>query len=331
MAAVVILHTSAYYFLRVEVGSSNWIIAQVWDSCVRWAVPVFVMISGALFLDPCRNVTIKKLYSSNIKRIAILILVWGFVYAGINGLPSDLSVNSLAEFLKRWLLGHYHMWFLFMIIGLYIVTPMLRAIVQHKLTGYFLILGFIFNFVIPDISMLGGPAFSSTFFNQLQIEVPIGYSFYFVLGYQLNSAPTVLENFKNRGGILLAGIAGLVLTVVPTYFGSIDAGKPVELYFSHYWIGVLLISSSLFCFATNHLAGYILTDKVKKTIEVFSDCSLGVYLIHVMVLDYIRRFVFVGLDYNLAVLIPLEGLIAFAVSFLATLLLKRIPVVRRCV
>lgn len=130
MAAVVVIHTAAFYFLRLDPGTPNWLVSEFWDGCMRWAVPVFVMISGALFLDPYKEMSIKKLYTSNIFRVVLIILFWGFVYACVGGIPEVPTWSKMISFVETWLMGHYHMWFLYMIAGLYMVTPLLRAIVR---------------------------------------------------------------------------------------------------------------------------------------------------------------------------------------------------------
>lgn len=109
IAAVVVIHTAAEYWTALDVTSYEWKVETVYDGLVRWAVPVFVMISGALFLDPSRDQPIKKLYGKNILRIVTIILFWGTIYALLAGLPSDASAPSLYAFFKAAIFGHYHM------------------------------------------------------------------------------------------------------------------------------------------------------------------------------------------------------------------------------
>ena len=56
---VIILHIAAKKFLSLSVYSNEWQVLNFYDSIVRWTVPVFVMISGALFLN--RDIPIRKL------------------------------------------------------------------------------------------------------------------------------------------------------------------------------------------------------------------------------------------------------------------------------
>lgn len=61
--AVVVLHVSGgqEWFSAKEV-SFEWTIFNLYDSLVRWCVPIFIMISGALFLNPEKEIGIHKLY-----------------------------------------------------------------------------------------------------------------------------------------------------------------------------------------------------------------------------------------------------------------------------
>lgn len=64
-----VLHISAQNWRVTDVISFEWNVFNFYDSIVRWAVPVFVMISGALFLS--REYSIKKIYGKNILRILV--------------------------------------------------------------------------------------------------------------------------------------------------------------------------------------------------------------------------------------------------------------------
>ena len=105
-------------------------------SAVTWhAVPVFVMISGSLFLS--REITIKELYRKYIFRIAAAFVFWSAVYA----VRSYLKEGSLFSAWDLFVAGNYHLWFLPMIIGLYMIVPFMKVIAESEvLTKYFLAL-----------------------------------------------------------------------------------------------------------------------------------------------------------------------------------------------
>jgi len=55
--AVVFSHVSSQRFHDCF-PSDEWITRMIYDAFGRWSVPVFVMISGALFLDECKKINI---------------------------------------------------------------------------------------------------------------------------------------------------------------------------------------------------------------------------------------------------------------------------------
>lgn len=96
------------------------------NSLSRIGVPLFVMISGALFLDERKNVTLKSIFSKNIKSLAIITVIWSSFYSTIYQILLPLLGNeavNVKAFLSAIVFGHRHMWYLYMIIGLYAITP----------------------------------------------------------------------------------------------------------------------------------------------------------------------------------------------------------------
>ena len=62
--AVVVLHVAASNWYSTDVNGLEWQSFNFYDSVVRWGVPIFVMISGSLFLS--REISIRKIYSKYI-------------------------------------------------------------------------------------------------------------------------------------------------------------------------------------------------------------------------------------------------------------------------
>lgn len=74
---VIVIHVSAYNFLDTPTKSIEWLSYDMYDSIVRSAVPIFLMISGAFFLNDKIQNNLKKLYTKNIFK---LVLVFGLLY-----------------------------------------------------------------------------------------------------------------------------------------------------------------------------------------------------------------------------------------------------------
>lgn len=322
MAAVVIIHASAPYWLGLDVSSAGWAIANLFDGALRWAVPVFVMISGALFLDPMRPQPIKKLYTKNIAGIMSVILFWGLVYALVAQMDPSSQPESARTFIRSWLLGHYHMWFLFMIAGLYILVPILRCITANRaVMGYFLVIAFLINIVLPFLTGSGHFSLLAQVVSKLLIQLPVGYSFYFVLGYWLASAQ-IDRRFRWMPCFLAAG--GVALTVGLTWAASQRAAEGVETYFEYLSLPVCLSSAGIFLLA--RYFGHGLQKKQSHPIlNTLSASTLGVYMVHILVLNGLSAIgvgfpdlgVFPGILFSAG-----SGIV---ISFAIALVLKRVP------
>lgn len=97
-----------------------------------WCVPVFLMISGYLFLRPGKRIPMKVMLTKYCRRIALALLVFGIPYAGLELLWNGqaLSANIVWESIVQVLSGQSwaHLWYLYLILVLYFVTPVLQWI-----------------------------------------------------------------------------------------------------------------------------------------------------------------------------------------------------------
>ena len=155
-------------------------------STVTWHVPVFVMISGRFFLDPERAYPPKKLLRS-ITHIVTAFLFWNAIYQVYYILSGAYSGLNWKGILFQGLLGAYHLWFLFMLVGLYAIVPFLRKIVtDRQLTEYFLLLFLVFQGITiygPALPVIGDLV--TGIMGKFQFSFAMGFSGYFVLGYSL--------------------------------------------------------------------------------------------------------------------------------------------------
>lgn len=328
MVAVVVIHTAAQYMTKLDVTSSDWAACNFYDGLVRWAVPIFVMISGVLFLNPAREQPLRKLYSKNVMRIVTIIVLWGFVYAAINHAPASASPKDLVDFIETCLLGHYHMWFLYMIAGLYIAVPILRCITaSEKATSYFLLVAFVLNSVVPFIANLGNFTFLPDIIDKMLFQIPMGYSFYFVLGYWLHNRSFTQKEELAIYGI---GILGTVGTIGLTAAESLEAGKSILTYYDNFSLTVCLTSIALFESAKHWIPPREGAAKPHPVISALSGCTLGVYLVHVIVLENVLPiFGLTSMTFNPWVCIPVTAAVTTCISFAITFILTKIPFVNK--
>lgn len=101
---------------------------------VTWCVPIFLLISGYLFLNPERTLTYSVMIKKYCRRIALAILLFGVPYATSELVVAERTfrIRMIPEALKMTLMGHTwsHMWYLYLILFLYLITPLLKKVLQ---------------------------------------------------------------------------------------------------------------------------------------------------------------------------------------------------------
>ena len=101
---------------------------------VTWCVPIFLLISGYLFLNPERTLTYPVMIKKYCRRIALAILLFGVPYATSELVVTERTfrIRMIPEALKMTLMGHTwsHMWYLYLILFLYLITPLLKKVLQ---------------------------------------------------------------------------------------------------------------------------------------------------------------------------------------------------------
>ncbi|MBR5217932.1 MAG: acyltransferase family protein [Oscillospiraceae bacterium] len=327
--AVVVLHMAASNWYDSDVTTVQWQMMNLYDSLVRWSVPVFVMISGALFLG--RDITLKSLLQKNILRVAIAFVFWSLTYALIQGGGRNTVIDNIIS-------GHYHLWFIPMIIGLYLCVPLLRKIVaDEKLMQYFLLLAVVFNYAIPQLLQLVRDfaphilvAVADAAEEPLQdmnFHFALGYSGYFVAGYALSKVELSLRSKK---WLYVAAVAGGVVTIGLDALLSLRSGEPTGTYYGNCTMNVMAMSLGLFVWVKERMAKKTVTQRVERFVALLSKYSFGAYLIHALVIDLLEQHLGLhSLTFHPALSIPLISLLVFVISMAASALLHRIPVVNK--
>lgn len=330
--AVIVVHVTATYINDVNVVSLEWNTLHFLNGLFRGATPIFVMISGIFFLDNSKEITLKSLFKKNILHIVTAFFFWSVIYA-VTGLI--VKGGTVLDLFMDIFKGHYHMWFLFMIVAIYLITPLLRKITESKkLTKYFLILALIFTFIIPTILLvlktLGSMDIIDSgvysYFKELNsyfyFNFTIGFSAYYVLGYYLATNDI---NIKWEIIIYILGIIGIVFTIVATKYLSYYSGELNAVFHDHFSLNILCKDTAIFVFCKNRVSKILKGDKTTRIIGWLSKRSFGVYLVHAEFIEILGLLGFTALRFN--ALLSTIGLIlaTLILSYLLTALLYKIP------
>lgn len=324
---VMTIHIAGQNWDSIDATSFQWQTFNFFDSVVRWSVPVFVMISGALFLGG--DVNIEKIYKKNILRIITAFIFWSVLYAAISLTQGSNIKDACVQIVK----GHFHMWFLYMIIGLYLIIPFVKRIIESQsLIKYFLILGLIFTFVIPQgitlLKFINEPIANvfDSISKKISFHFTLGYVFYFILGYYLSK---INISKKARHIIYILSILGFATTILGNSFFATYYNETQSLY-GYFTLNVMLESLGVFVFVKYNIAPINFSDKAKTIITRLSKYSFGAYLVHAMVIEQLQNlFGLHTLSFNPVLSIVVILLIVSVVSFVISWACNSIPLLKK--
>lgn len=286
--AVILIHSTGTYLQEFDTSAPldvQWWTANIYCSLLRWATPFFIMISGSVFLSPSRTETPPQFLRKRISRVLLPFSFWTLVYLAYQyrGSLDGGDLPRLSEVLHKIFFEevYYHLWFIPMIIGLYLLTPTFRIFIQHARRSdieYFLVLAF----CITAIQHLLPGFFVVEYIGWL------GYIGFYVLGYYL-STYSLSQPWKK---ILYAlGLVMPVVTALGTWWLSLRAGTHDEKLFVYFSPNVVLMTMALFtwlkeidwqAFADRH-------PRFNALIHRFAALSFGVYFLHVLLLDILKN------------------------------------------
>lgn len=294
---------------------------------VSWCVPVFILISGYLFLRPDRNLTFGRMVTKYCRRIVLALFLFGVPYSWVElavtegGFRTGMLWQGIVNVLRRQ--SWAHMWYLYLILFLYLLTPAIRWMLERvpKTALYALAAALLFgSSILPFICQLRG-------IPQTSAQTAAGeliYLFYYLCGYFFACSE------KRRRGLrsflicfsALLGVCAAILRF---------QGFPVQMAYNYPF--TVLLSLCLFgaglawegekagC-PPKHAAFWAGAGKL----------CFGVYLIHPVFINLAYKYFKVSpLTLWGGASLPLFYGAVLAVSFGGAWLLRRIPTLRRYV
>ena len=330
---VIGIHVADAYQFYAEPQSTDFVISNIFNSITHIAVPVFVMISGAFMLDEKRQMSTKQFLKKYALSLTILLIIWSAIYTIKSIVMSVIRSEgySIKDLLEDFLLadGGLHLWYLYMAIGLYLITPILKLFVCKENKSkvlYLIVLLSIFTFIPSLLNSFNNEYVQifSTFLRKPILSAG-AYITYYLLGWYL--ANFQLEK-KHRILIYILGFLGLLYTILAAQFISQAHGVIAENVYKVTALNLLLYSVAIFILF-KQLFQNTKESKFTRFISYLSKLSFGVYLIHLLVISVFTRLV----PENSFILIRLI-VVSFAttvVCFLASFVISKIPLVKKLI
>jgi surface polysaccharide O-acyltransferase-like enzyme len=287
ICGVVSIHTFGAIGINPDMrGSASWMLALLLSTGFSWAVPVFVMLAGALSLRENTHVDgPMAFYVKRAKRIVPATIVWTIIYfALVRVVLLGEQLGPTQILLDVFDLRVYpHLYFLWLIGGLYLVAPVVAAFLhgggrRRALITAATVLGLtLFVLMVPSVLALRG------------IERPIdlnamtvwmAFLGYFLAGY----AVSLLK--PSRGWLIAAGIGVLVfggLTIAGVAWPDpLIADRGLDS--PTYPLTVAGLAVCVFVFGVWLLNRVQVGRRTSRFITMLSEASFGVFLVHLIVL-----------------------------------------------
>jgi surface polysaccharide O-acyltransferase-like enzyme len=309
-----------------------WWSTTIYGALVIMGVPLFVMLSGALLLQPAKvEEPIKVFLKKRLSRIGLAFFFWSAIYFvwGYYVNNTQLTLNSVTQMLLSDG-AYYQFWFIYLIVGLYLITPILRVIVAYanqKIIRYFIILWFITVAIIPIFHLITGFGVNNNLF------VFGGYIGYFILGSYL------LGTQLKSGTLKKLLLVSVVWTIIGTWLMAYPFHSVGQYYFFFYTLSanVILASVSVFMLIGRQQPNWSLNkhSQIRKVIQVISQNTLPIFFIHVIILESLEKGFF-GFKLSLMLInpfieIPLATIVTLFVALGLILLMKKVPVLKKLI
>ena len=275
-----------------------------------FTIPLFVMVSGSMLLN--KDIGYRDVLHKYVRRMLFVLLTFGSLFAFMEEYYINRVINFslIINVFKRIINGELwaHMWYIYLMIALYLIAPILRNWVKNsndKDQLVLLIILYAFTVFVKDIDGL---------FNlNIAFYIPIstGFVFAFLLGYYLYNISLSRNKYIY---IYISGMVCFVIIVLLTVLGSYESliGYTSTL--------CILEALSIYILIKNNFEDSNNDDLITELVFSLGKCSFGIYLIHqffvnvifkVLKIDIILKFPYVGLIFYVSLTLFVSYIVVY--------------------
>lgn len=328
---LVIANHTVMYTIIPNTPGKLWYGSWVYFFISKIAVPVFLMISGALLLG--KQDTYKKTFG-RVVRVLIALVVFSFVYY-LNGVLKGEAGFSILEFVRT----VYHgpitnaYWYMYLYMALLICMPFLQKMVksmQEKDYRVFFLVSFVILGTIPILSHYWG---SFTPAEDFKLYVFATYIGYLMAGYYIDRFFDITKIKVIVCSILFVAMDVFLVVLTKSEYNR-DQGQ-YFFYDDITLLPIIFLSVSVFIIF-KYLFEIIpvakdkaYSEKTSKIIRELGACTFGAYLIADL---FLEKLVFVKdalWDISQLVSIIVLQIVVYIASMLVAFVLRRIPFVKK--
>lgn len=311
----------------------RWCTVDVYQSIGRVGVPLFVMLTGALLLAPQKGTeSLSVFFKKRWVRIGLPFIFWLIIYFLWDFLVNQQAVT--ANFIIQGVLSgpSYQFWYIYMLVGLYLLTPVLRVMMAHaerSVIKFSLVLWFIGSAILPVVDLL------TPYRLDINLLVIPSYVGYYVLG-------AYLINVRVKRSFLVAFMAlGVALTAIFTYAMAATIGGAAMYYFQDYVSPTMVLTSVMLFLLLNSFPAPPEQPKEdansigRKLLRLISENTLAIFFFHLMVLEILQNgylgIAINGNTINSIIGVPLITVLTLFICLAVIVPLKRVPYLKRLI
>lgn len=306
--------------LNAPTTSNLWHISALIDAIFfTLAIGPFIMISSALLTKDDSVLDIKYLFKKRILKMFIPLVFWSVIALTINALQNNTIPFSNISFSLYNRPSYYHLGFLFIILTIYLLLPMLRVFLANapeKVIKYALVLWFVYSV----LDLLGQLNASFQLPDTQNLNFLGGILGFYVLGFYLSRTEKKYSTAKSIVTFFVCVIGYYILY----YFMLKQKNTAITTEYANPFS--IIGGAAAFIIIKNIFSNKILSDKASKIIVHLSKLSFGVFLVNGFVVDLLNQFV-APLISNLYVRTLLMWIASLLISYVIVLILSRIKYV----
>ena len=260
---IVLLHT-----VNIQYGVNIWILLY---GVISIGVNLFIMISGYLLLDKSEKMSV--FFKKRIRGIFPLFIFFNIVYIFVNKVKI-MPVLQGKEIVAP------HFWYIYMILGLYFITPWLQKVLKFakKETFIILVLWFLYSILNPHLIKFDLPRIP---FSHFPITEFIGY---YILGYYIKVDRNKIKKVP-FSIIIIIYLIGFFISAISTKYVLLKTGNRISDFFDKNSLGTFFMTVSFFTF-------FIKLDfkNRNEAVKIVSNSTYFAFLVHLLVLKIVVKF-----------------------------------------
>lgn len=321
--AVVTTHATANFYNRFnQIPMDDWWLANILNGLSRFAVPMFVMISGFLILG--KEIGIKEFHIKRGLRLFPALVFWSVFFVIFDFVLNDRTISASVYKLTVGFAGsgrtYYHLWYLSMFVCLMLFAPFINNYILGKKPSMqefiYLLLICAFFFFLNQGSHSAKELLNA---NISWFKTFIWFVPYLISGYCIGHfyERIKLTNKVATLSLILMLLAGITLNYFSATYGIVSD------WFVLPNSGILnfVITALIFYLFVNNKARF----KDNKLVSSIATASFGIYLVHPVFLSLLQsRIVYFTENLYISMLILLST--TFFLSYFLVILLRQIRV-----